>query len=170
MNTLYFIIFLIIIGLFIFFGFCKAIKFYHYELNFRESLFLPILALAFTFIHLLNFNSSKIYYIEPGIYLAIFIYGFTLPLIYYIIRAIKLREYIPTRIFFNYIPLFIIYLSFLFILFSVPGNLGNWDRLGIFIINTLACIIYIILLLLINTILLISRSVNPNPRSSHHQK
>ena len=92
-------------------------------------------------------------------------------IIYYILRFIKNKKYIPCKSIIGYVLMSIINLM---ILFNFPTNklinISGWDILGLFLGYILVSIIFIVLLLIINIIFLIIKLATKTDNNYHNIK
>lgn len=150
---------LIFIGILGGFGFWKLLKHYNYELNFKESLIYPFSILILTIICLVDFDLMQIY-IKCEILIIIVIYFLALLSIYYIMRSIKLKKYVPMKTVIGYILISIINLVILLSLLSKsPSYIDGWSTLALYLIHIALSIIFIASLLSINIIVFIIKSI-----------
>jgi len=155
----YVILILVIIGLLGGLCFLRTIKNHNYELNFKESLLFPILLLILTFICLFDFKLLNINF-DFRVCFVIVIYFLILLLIYYILRSIKHKKYVPCKVIVGYIVICVINLIILFYLLdSSFSNINGWDALALYIIFIVISIMYFILLLLVNFIIFVIKSI-----------
>ena len=152
-------IILISLGLLIVFIFLKFIKHHNYELNYKESLIYSIPVIILTMLELIDY--SVINQTLNWIFLIVTISFFLILLIiYYILRFIKLKKYIPFKSIIGYL---LISITNLIILFNFPvnklSNINGWDMLLVIVSYILISIIYIVILLIINIIFLIIRLI-----------
>lgn len=83
------------------FGEYKLIKYYNYELNFKESIIFCIASIILNVWYLLDKDILKV---QIGTYLLIlYFYLIILLIIYYAMRSRKLKVYVPSKIILNYI-------------------------------------------------------------------
>ncbi len=155
---------LLIIGVIVLF---KVLKHYNYELFFKESIFYNLLQLIITF-YLLSSLINKSFTMIFSIYF----YFFILLLIYYVARYIKLKKYIPIKIIVGYILIDII---ILLIIFYIEYSVEYIDKLAyivLFYINILFFAIYIAMLIFINIIILIIKTIkkdNKNYKNNNYK-
>ncbi len=165
MSFDYVILILVIIGLFGGLCFLRIIKNHNYELNFKESLLYSILLLILTFIFLFDFKLLNIN-LDFRVCYVIVIYFLILLLIYYILRSIKHKKYIPYKVLIGYIIISVVNLIILFNLLNAgTSKINGWDALGLFIIYIAISITYIALLVLINFIIFIIKSIKKEETS-----
>lgn len=159
MSFDYILFILVIIGIFIGFSFWKLIKHFKYEMNFKESLLFPISLLALTVICLTDFSLLKTSF-DYRICTGILIYFLVLLILYYIIRSIKLRKYIPAKTIIYYTLMgFIFFWIVLYLLESSISNINGWDALGLAVLYVVFCILFIVLLILTNVILFLKKMI-----------
>ena len=103
---------LIIIGIICGFVFYKIIKHFNYELYFNESLLSTIPTLILTVYCIVDFSLLNIDF-DVRIVIGIVVYFLALLLLYYFIRSIKLKKYIPFKTTISYILISIITLAFM---------------------------------------------------------
>lgn len=161
MNFDYVVLILIIIGILGLFSGWKLIKYFNYELNFKESLLFSISILALTILCLVNFSLIRIS-IGWEFALIIIIYFLLLLILYYIIRSIKLKKYVPLKSIVGYILISIVNIVILFNILDKASNIGGLDALALFVIYVIIYTIYIILLLLINVVIFIIKLIKKN--------
>lgn len=140
---------LIIIGIICGFVFYKIIKHFNYELYFNESLLSTIPTLILTVYCLVDFSLLNIDF-DVRIVIGIVVYFLALLLLYYFIRSIKLKKYIPFKTTISYILISIITLAFMGFLLDKTTNIDGWGALGLAIIYFLVYGIFIATLLLQN--------------------
>lgn len=146
----YVVCILIVIGILGLVGGWKLINHFNYELNYKESLLFPISILILTILCLVDFSFIQIY-VGWEFSISIVIYFLALLILYYIIRSIKLKKYIPLKSIIGYILMSVINLVVLFIiLVNSTSNIDGWDALGLLLIYIVLLGAYLILLLLIN--------------------
>lgn len=158
----YIILILVFLALLIGFVFFKFIKHYNYELNYKESLLYSIPILIMTIFGLIDYSVIR-QNLRWDYLIIIVSYFLIILIIYYILRFIKNKKYIPCKSIIGYILLSIINLVVLFN-FSADklSNISGWAMLGIVIVYILISIIFIVLLLIINIIFLIIKLVTKN--------
>lgn len=159
MSFDYILFILVIIGIFIGFSFWKLIKHFKYEMNFKESLLFPISILALTVICLTDFSLLKTSF-DYRICTGILIYFLVLLILYYIIRSIKLKKYIPVKAIIYYTFMGFIFLwAVLYLLESPVSNINGWDALGLAVLYVVFCILFIGLLILMNVIIFLKKII-----------
>ncbi len=151
----YIIIILVLLALLLEFVFFRLIKHYNYELNYKESLLYSIPILIITIFSLTDYSVIR-QNLRWDYLIIIVSYFLIILIIYYILRFIKNKKYIPCKSIIGYVLMSIINLM---ILFNFPTNklinISGWDILGLFLGYILVSIIFIVLLLIINIIFLI---------------
>lgn len=161
-NFNYIILILVIMGIICAYSFRVIIKHVKYELNFKESLLYSFSILILTLFCLIDYRLIRVN-IGWEISICITIYFLVLLLIYYIIRFIKLKKYIPFKTIIGYVLISVINLVILFNLLSKStSNINGWDALGLYLIYIVVCVIYIAILLIFNFGILIFKSIKKN--------
>lgn len=161
MFFIYLIIIFFIIGI-LAFTFWKILKKNKFELNYKENYIL--LAIFILLIISIDYFYNQIFIIITILFLFL--------ILYYIIRTIKLKKYVPLKIIiFNILIYIISIISYLFIAYI--RNDSGFDALGVAVVLYIKIMIYFILsclLLIINIILSIIKSVKKSRRKYKNSK
>lgn len=153
----YIILIFVFLALLIGFVFFRFIKHYNYELNYKESLLYSVPILVITIFGLIDYSVIR-QNLRWDYLIIIVSYFLIILIIYYILRFIKNKKYIPCKSIIGYVLLSIINLVILFIFpANKLSNISGWDMLGLFLGYILVSIIFIVLLLITNIIFLIIR-------------
>lgn len=155
----YIVCILVVIGIFgLFYGW-KLIQHFNYELNYKESFLFSISILILISLCLFDFSFIQIY-VDLKFLISIVIYFLGLLILYYITRSIKLKKYIPLKSIIYYILMSFINLTILFIIISkLTNNIDGSDALRLFAIYILLNAAYFIILIHINILIWIIKTL-----------
>ncbi len=152
MKFNYIILILIMIGILVGFVFYKLIKYCKYELHFKESVLYSIQILIISVFGLIDYSLIK-QNLRWNYLTAIAIYFLIILFIYYILRFIKLKKFIPFKSIISYILMTVANLVILFNFFTNElSNISGWNILGVILSYILIDTIFIVLLLTLNII------------------
>lgn len=155
----YVVCILVVIGILgLFYGW-KLIQHFNYELNYKESFLFSISILILISLCLFDFSFIQIH-VDLKFSIIIVIYFLSLLILYYITRSIKLKKYIPLKSIIYYILISFINLTVLFIIITkFTSNIDGSDALGLFAIYILLNAAYFIILIHINILIWIIKTL-----------
>lgn len=156
------ILILVFLALLIGFIFWKFIKYYNYELNYKESLLYSIPILIISIFGLIDYSVIR-QNLRWDYLIIIVSYFLIILLIYYILRFIKIKKYISCKSIIGYVIMSIVNLM---VLLNFPtnklSNISGWDMLELFLVYLIISIIFIVLLLIINIVFLTIKLATKN--------